>query len=64
MTVVSREVLPHCVNYNFQLKKEFGSQSVPSFPPKKLLSLSAIQLEERRAALERYVQLGTLRVCS
>ncbi|CAG7816069.1 unnamed protein product [Allacma fusca] len=39
-----------------QLRKEFGSGKLPSFPPKKFLSLSATQLEERRSALEKYIQ--------
>ncbi|KAJ8926848.1 hypothetical protein NQ314_020699 [Rhamnusium bicolor] len=43
-------------NLNEQLKKEFGNDSIPPFPPKKLLPLTASQLEERRALLEKYIQ--------
>ncbi|KAK2167118.1 hypothetical protein LSH36_32g21001 [Paralvinella palmiformis] len=44
-------------SFHEQLKKEFGIQVLPTFPPKKLLSLSPVQLDERRAALERYIQV-------
>ena len=42
-----------------QLRKELQSPhlSMPSFPPKKMLILSQIQVEERRFGLERYLQL-------
>ncbi|KAJ8955470.1 hypothetical protein NQ318_003570 [Aromia moschata] len=43
-------------NLNEQLKKEFGNDSVPPFPPKKLLPLTTSQLEDRRALLEKYIQ--------
>lgn len=43
-------------NLNEQLKKEFGSDNIPPFPPKKLLPLTLGQLEERRALLEKYIQ--------
>lgn len=43
-------------NLNEQLKKEFGNEAIPHFPPKKLLPLTASQLEERRALLEKYIQ--------
>ncbi|CAG9855509.1 unnamed protein product [Phyllotreta striolata] len=43
-------------NLNEQLKKEFGNEYVPSFPPKKLLPLTGSQLEERRVLLEKYIQ--------
>lgn len=43
-------------NLNEQLKKEFGPDNVPPFPPKKLLPLTSGQLEERRALLEKYIQ--------
>ncbi|ESO85974.1 hypothetical protein LOTGIDRAFT_235573 [Lottia gigantea] len=43
--------------FHEQMKKEFGVQNLPQFPPKKLLSLSPLQIEERRSMLERYVQL-------
>ena len=42
-----------------QLRKELQSPhlSMPTFPPKKMLILSQIQVEERRFGLERYLQL-------
>ncbi|UYV78387.1 SNX17 [Cordylochernes scorpioides] len=40
-----------------QLKKEYGQTSLPTFPPKKLLSLTPAQTEERRSQLEKYIQL-------
>lgn len=43
-------------NLHEQLKKEFGVNNLPTFPPKKLLPLSSTQLEERRALLEKYIQ--------
>ncbi|KAJ8923688.1 hypothetical protein NQ315_010269 [Exocentrus adspersus] len=43
-------------NLNEQLKKEFGNEAIPPFPPKKLLPLTASQLEERRVLLEKYIQ--------
>ncbi|XP_049858580.1 sorting nexin-17 isoform X2 [Schistocerca gregaria] len=43
-------------NLHEQLKKEFGVNNLPTFPPKKLLPLSSSQLEERRALLEKYIQ--------
>ncbi|XP_022914417.1 sorting nexin-17 [Onthophagus taurus] len=44
-------------NLNEQLKKEFGGDRLPHFPPKKLLPLTDGQLEERRALLEKYIQI-------
>jgi len=41
-------------SFHDQIKKEFGS--LPNFPPKKILSLTAGQLEERRVQLEKYIQ--------
>ncbi|CAL4091031.1 unnamed protein product, partial [Meganyctiphanes norvegica] len=38
-----------------QLRRELGSSTLPSFPPKKLLPLSPQQTEERRASLEKYI---------
>ncbi|XP_066962036.1 sorting nexin-17-like isoform X1 [Macrobrachium rosenbergii] len=38
-----------------QLKRDLGSSTLPSFPPKKLLPLSPTQTEERRIALEKYI---------
>ncbi|KAI5754966.1 hypothetical protein M8J77_012996 [Diaphorina citri] len=43
-------------NFNEQLKKLYGPENVPSFPPKKLFPLSVIQIEERRTHLEKYMQ--------
>ncbi|GFY63776.1 sorting nexin-17 [Trichonephila inaurata madagascariensis] len=40
-----------------QLRREFGPNSLPPFPPKKLLPLTPSQTEERRAQLEKFVQL-------
>ncbi|XP_023211963.1 sorting nexin-17-like [Centruroides vittatus] len=40
-----------------QLRKEYGPNTLPCFPPKKLLPLTPAQTEERRALLEKYVQL-------
>nr|CAD7196925.1 unnamed protein product [Timema douglasi] len=51
-TVRYRQLL----NLHEQLKKEYGSSNLPSFPPKKILPLSPTQLEERRAMLEKYIQ--------
>jgi len=45
----------HCLHE--QLKRSLSSLVLPSFPPKKLLPLTNSQLESRRAALERYIQL-------
>lgn len=46
-------------NFSEQLKKEFGSNVLPPFPPKKfkLLALTPAELEERRSMLERYIQI-------
>lgn len=43
-----------------QLKREFPDVNFPPFPPKKLLSLNSVQLEERRLSLERYLQTGQI----
>ncbi|KAK7091969.1 sorting nexin-17-like isoform X2 [Littorina saxatilis] len=43
--------------FHEQLRKEFGPQPLPPFPPKKLLSLASHEVEERRCMLERYIQL-------
>lgn len=45
-------------NLHEQLKKEFGNDNLPPFPPKKLLPLTGGQLEDRRALLEKYIQTG------
>ena len=46
----------HVVVVFFQLRKEFGPRIVAKFPPRKLLSLTLAQVEERRVHLERYLQ--------
>lgn len=43
-----------------QLRREFGPNCLPPFPPKKLLPLTPTQTEERRAQLEKFIQLGKL----
>lgn len=43
-------------NLHEQLRREYGAPAVPTFPPKKLLSLTGGQLEERRLLLEKYIQ--------
>jgi len=43
-------------SFHEQLKKEYGGNNLPPFPPKKLLSLTPNQLEDRRLMLERYIQ--------
>ena len=47
-----------CLFLFSQLRREFGTVSLPPFPPKKFLSLSPNQLEERRLLLERYIQVS------
>ncbi|XP_053209321.1 sorting nexin-17-like [Panonychus citri] len=44
-------------NFHDQLKKQFGSNSLPYFPPKRLLPLNQTQIEERRIQLEKYLQI-------
>ena len=44
----------------FQLKKAIGPNSLPFFPPKKILPLTLQQKEERRAQLEKYIQISQL----
>ena len=53
----------HCVvrysqvyELNEQLKRQFGTQNMPSFPPKRFLQLKGVDLEERKLRLERYIQ--------
>ncbi|XP_054156548.1 sorting nexin-17-like [Oppia nitens] len=43
-------------NFHQQLKKTFGTNSLPLFPPKRFLPLTASQTEERRAQIEKYIQ--------
>ncbi|XP_054617114.1 sorting nexin-17 isoform X1 [Dunckerocampus dactyliophorus] len=39
-----------------QIKKEYGSNVVPSFPPKKIFTLTPAEVEQRREHLEKYMQ--------
>lgn len=50
---------PHqvCVLYQ-QMKKEYGSNVVPAFPPKKIFTLTPAEVEQRREQLEKYMQAG------
>nr|XP_061806891.1 sorting nexin-17-like isoform X2 [Nerophis lumbriciformis] len=41
----------HC-----RIKKEYGSNVVPSFPPKKIFTLTLAEVEQRRELLEKYMQ--------
>ncbi|GFN91055.1 sorting nexin-17 [Plakobranchus ocellatus] len=43
--------------FHDELKKEYGAFALPEFPKKKLLALSAEEVEQRRMMLERYIQL-------
>lgn len=43
-----------------QLRKEVGTGNLPAFPPKKFLSLTSGQLEERRCRIEKYIQTGNV----
>lgn len=43
-----------------QLKKEYGSNVVPAFPPKKIFTLTPAEVEQRREQLEKYMQAGKL----
>ncbi|XP_052225977.1 sorting nexin-17-like isoform X2 [Dreissena polymorpha] len=44
-------------SFHEQLKKEFGVNNLPPFPPKKLFQVAGPKLEERRQMLERYIQI-------
>ncbi|XP_075772393.1 sorting nexin-17 isoform X2 [Pelodiscus sinensis] len=39
-----------------QLRKEYGANVVPAFPPKKLFTLTPAEVEQRREQLEKYMQ--------
>uniref|UniRef100_A0A8C5MXV5 Sorting nexin-17 n=1 Tax=Leptobrachium leishanense TaxID=445787 RepID=A0A8C5MXV5_9ANUR len=39
-----------------QLRKEFGNNVAPLFPPKKLFTLTPAEVEQRREQLEKYMQ--------
>lgn len=43
-----------------QMKKEYGSNVVPAFPPKKIFTLTPAEVEQRREQLEKYMQAGKL----
>lgn len=42
--------------FSEQLRKAFGPRITAKFPPRKLLSLTPVQVEERREQLEKYLQ--------
>ncbi|OTF70413.1 PX domain containing protein, partial [Euroglyphus maynei] len=44
-------------HFHIQLKKAFGANSLPDFPPKKFLPLNSVHIEERRSQLEKYIQI-------
>nr|XP_060610800.1 sorting nexin-17 [Anolis sagrei ordinatus] len=39
-----------------QLRKEYGANVVPAFPPKKIFALTPAEVEQRREQLEKYMQ--------
>ncbi|XP_038818632.1 sorting nexin-17 [Salvelinus namaycush] len=39
-----------------QIKKEYGNNLVPAFPPKKIFTLTPTDVEQRRELLEKYMQ--------
>ncbi|XP_041043380.1 sorting nexin-17 isoform X5 [Carcharodon carcharias] len=39
-----------------QLRKEYGTNVLPHFPPKKIFTLTAAEVEQRREQLEKYIQ--------
>ncbi|XP_015471366.1 sorting nexin-17 isoform X1 [Parus major] len=39
-----------------QLRKEYGTNVVPAFPPKKIFTLTPAEVEQRREQLEKYMQ--------
>uniref|UniRef100_A0A8C4EQC1 Sorting nexin 17 n=1 Tax=Dicentrarchus labrax TaxID=13489 RepID=A0A8C4EQC1_DICLA len=47
-----------------QIKKEYGSNVVPAFPPKKIFTLTPAEVEQRREQLEKYMQAATMVVLS
>lgn len=51
------QLLTTCVLYR-QIKKEYGSNVVPAFPPKKIFTLTPAEVEQRREQLEKYMQAG------
>lgn len=47
-----------CSVLSFQLRKEYGANVVPAFPPKKIFTLTPAEVEQRREQLEKYMQAG------
>lgn len=47
-----------------QIKKEYGNNVVPAFPPKKIFTLTPAEVEQRREQLEKYMQAGEFAVFS
>lgn len=47
-----------CISFSKQLRKEYGANVLPAFPPKKLFSLTPAEVEQRREQLEKYMQAG------
>ena len=39
-----------------QIKRSFPNDTLPDFPPKKMLTLDAVQLDDRRFGIEKYLQ--------
>ncbi|XP_006626144.1 sorting nexin-17 isoform X1 [Lepisosteus oculatus] len=39
-----------------QLRKEYGNNVIPAFPPKKIFTLTPAEVEQRREQLEKYMQ--------
>uniref|UniRef100_A0A3P8ZJ57 Sorting nexin-17 n=1 Tax=Esox lucius TaxID=8010 RepID=A0A3P8ZJ57_ESOLU len=39
-----------------QIKKEYGNNVVPAFPPKRIFTLTPAEVEQRREQLEKYMQ--------
>lgn len=46
----------------FQIKKEYGNNVVPAFPPKKIFTLTPAEVDQRREQLEKYMQAGEKRL--
>ena len=54
MTMLSISII-EIMNYP-QLRKEYGARITAKFPPRRLLSLTTVQIEERREQLEKFLQ--------
>lgn len=48
----------HSAPLSSQLRKEYGTNVVPAFPPKKIFTLTPAEVEQRREQLEKYMQAG------